>query len=77
MWVMSMYFRAEPWFADTTRFVVGFEGLWVGFWIRVPNWRNDFSVSGIGFMWMVGEGIEGGILAVGFKIWEMILKVED
>lgn len=71
---MSMYFRAEPWFEDSTRLVVGFWGQWAGFWIRVPNWRNDFSVRGIGFMLMFGEGIEGGILVVGLKIWELMLR---
>lgn len=76
MWVMSMYFRAEPWFADSTRLVVGLEGLRAGFWIKVPNWRNDFSVRGIGLMWMLGEDIEGGISVVGFEIWETASDVE-
>lgn len=71
MCVTSMYFRAEPWFAASTRLVVGFEELWLGFWIKVPNCRNDFSVRRIGLMWMLGEGIEGGILIVGFEIWEV------
>lgn len=59
---MSLYLRADPWFEDSTAYVVGSLGQWAGFWIRVPNWRKDFSVSGIGFVWRFGEGIEGGIL---------------
>lgn len=64
-WVTLVYFKAEPWFARMGDLLFpGEPGACAGFWTTVPKGAKVVGVRGVGVIFKLWEGFEGGIFVL-------------